>query len=100
MRAEEEAIEFLEGDIACHPEAGAARRGTSQAPNRFREKTRRIPSSNAGSLALADIATARSLGALRQPRDDNCCLRFLYFFDCSFSSVAEAEEKLPLPSSM
>src|SRR4051812_36869692 len=61
----------VQGVNACHPEAGAARRGTSHAVSRLRETNRHTPSLNAQCFAKAKIATARSLGALRQPRNDS-----------------------------
>ena len=41
----------MTSSLACHPEAGAARRGTSQALNRFREP---IPESVIERLMFAD----------------------------------------------
>jgi hypothetical protein len=54
----------------CHPEAGKARRGTSQALYRFREIFNVFVISAAADCSVPKIANARSLGALCQPRDD------------------------------
>src|SRR5204863_617737 len=53
----------------CHPEAGAARRGTSQALIRFRERLRVYGSTAVPSLACLILATGGSL-AVCAARDD------------------------------
>ena len=54
----------------CHPETGEARRGTSQALNRYRETVGFYVVSIADPGLPLDIATARPL-AVFAARDDN-----------------------------
>ena len=56
--------------LACHPEAGEARRGTSQAVSRFREALRLHVKLRAALACVTQFATGRSL-AVCAARDDS-----------------------------
>src|ERR1700682_328975 len=66
---------------ACHPETSVARRGIPQSKGSLPRKIARLAQVRRSPKREAQVATARSLGALRQPRDDMLRCRAEFGFD-------------------